>query len=287
MRRLFAKRTDLALEARELWQESAGTATKLAGVKAVEKKVQGYSVTRIDILDRRGEAALGKPVGSYRTLDLSAFWQRSEGFFDRAVRAVGQQLRELIPESGSVLVAGLGNAAMTPDAVGPLAVDSLLVTRHMVRSMPAQFGQFTPVSALCTGVLAQTGLETLELVQAAAQRVKPAAIIAIDALAARSRHRLCATVQLGDTGLIPGSGVGNHRRAIDRAALGVPVIAIGVPTVIDGAALRDEDAPPSGLFVTPQDIDHRVRELGQLIGMGVTLALQPNLTLEAVNALTG
>ena len=126
---MFAKRTDLALEARELWQESAGTATKLAGVKAVEKKVQGYSVTRIDILDRRGEAALGKPVGSYRTLDLSAFWQRSEGFFDRAVRAVGQQLRELIPESGSVLVAGLGNAAMTPDAVGPLAADSVLITR--------------------------------------------------------------------------------------------------------------------------------------------------------------
>ena len=101
---MFAKRTDLALEARELWQESAGTATKLAGVKAVEKKVQGYSVTRIDILDRRGEAALGKPVGSYRTLDLSAFWQRSEGFFDRAVRAVGQQLRELLPEQGGCRV---------------------------------------------------------------------------------------------------------------------------------------------------------------------------------------
>ena len=136
---MFAKRTDLALEARELWQESAGTATKLAGVKAVEKKVQGYSVTRIDILDRRGEAALGKPVGSYRTLDLSAFWQRSEGFFDRAVRAVGQQLRELIPESGSVLVAGLGNAAMTPDAVGPLAADSVLDSRQQ-KSAREQLG---------------------------------------------------------------------------------------------------------------------------------------------------
>lgn len=123
------------------------------GVKAAEKKVQGYPVTRIDILDRRGEAALGKPAGSYRTLDLSAFWQRSEGFFDRAVRAVGQQLRELIPESGSVLVAGLGNAAMTPDAIGPLAADSVLITRHLIAAMPRQFSGFRPVAVLRTGVL--------------------------------------------------------------------------------------------------------------------------------------
>ena len=116
----------------------------------------------------------------------------------------------------------------------------------------------------------------------------PAGARAIDALAARSRHRLCATVQLGDTGLIPGSGVGNHRKAVNARTLGVPVIALGVPTVIDGAALcGDEDAPPSGLFVTPQDIDRRVRELGRLIGYGVTLALQPGLTPEDAAALLG
>ena len=114
---MFTKRTDLAIEAHELWQESAGKTTRLAGVKATEKKIQGYPVTQVDILDREGEAALGKPAGSYRTLDLTAFWQRGDGFFDRAVRAVGQQVKELTPDSGPVLVVGLGNRAMTPDAV--------------------------------------------------------------------------------------------------------------------------------------------------------------------------
>ena len=137
-------------------------------------------------------------------------------------------------------------------------------------------------------MLARTGVETLELIRGAADRLHPSVVIAIDALAARSRHRLCATVQLGDTGLIPGSGVGNHRKAVNARTLGVPVIALGVPTVIDGAALYgDEDAPPSGLFVTPQDIDRRVRELGRLIGYGVTLALQPGLTPEDAAALLG
>ena len=114
---MFEKRTDLALEARELWQESAGKTTRLPGVKARETKLQGYPLTRVDILDEAGEQALGKPVGSYRTLDLTAFWQRGNGFFDRAVQAAGQQLRELLPEQGTVLVAGWGKRAMTPDAV--------------------------------------------------------------------------------------------------------------------------------------------------------------------------
>ena len=124
---MFTKRTDLAIEAHELWRESAGKTTRLAGVKATEKKIQGYPVTQVDILDREGEAALGKPAGSYRTLDLTVFWQRGDGFFDRAVRAVGQQVKELTPDSGPVLVVGLGNRAMTPDAVGPLAADSVLI----------------------------------------------------------------------------------------------------------------------------------------------------------------
>lgn len=174
------------------------------------------------------------------------------------------------------------------------------MTRHMVRTLPRQFQGFTPVSALCTGVLARTGLETLELIQGAAARVRPAAVIAIDALAARSRDRLCATVQLSDTGLTPGLRAwAIHRRAVDRAALGVPVIAVGVPTVIDGATLCADllaeagcpQQPLSGrgaaLFVTPQDIDQRVTELGRMVGYAVTLALQRGLTLEDVTGLLG
>ena len=145
-----------------------------------------------------------------------------------------------------------------------------------------------PLAALRTGVLAQTGVETLELIRGAVSHIRPTVVIAVDALAARSRHRLCATVQLSDAGLTPGSGVGNHRKAVDAAALGVPVIALGVPTVIDGAALcGQEDDAPTGLFVTPRDIDSRVRELGRLIGRGLTLALQPGLSAEEVAALLG
>ncbi len=153
---MFTKRTDLAIEAHELWQESAGKTTRLAGVKATEKKIQGYPVTQVDILDREGEAALGKPAGSYRTLDLTAFWQSGDGFFDRAVRAVGQQVKELTPDSGPVLVVGLGNRAMTPDAVGPLAADSILITRHLIDAMPQHFSGFRPVAALRPGVLGTT-----------------------------------------------------------------------------------------------------------------------------------
>ena len=200
-------------------------------------------------------------------------------YFDRGVRCLAGELAALLPE-GPVLAAGLGNRAMTCDAVGPASIDNLLVTRHMIRAMPRQFADFRPVAAVCPGVLARTGLEALELVRGAVERVRPAAVIAVDALAARDSARLCATVQLSDTGLVPGSGVGNRRSALDRGTLGVPVIAVGIPTVVD-ADLR------AGLFLTPRDIDQRIRELGRLLGYGITLALQPSLTAADVTALLG
>ena len=281
-------RTDLAMEAHELLCAKSRAQT-LSGVDSRTVFRRGCSVTSVRIDTEGAARQLGKPRGRYVTLDLSPLQKNADDVLERASRAVGAELRALLGENvKSVLVAGLGNASMTPDAIGPAAVENLLVTRHMVRTLPRQFRGFTPVSALCTGVLARTGVETLELIRGAADRLHPSVVIAIDALAARSRHRLCATVQLGDTGLIPGSGVGNHRKAVNARTLGVPVIALGVPTVIDGAALCGaEDAPPSGLFVTPQDIDRRVRELGRLIGYGVTLALQPGLTPEDAAALLG
>ena len=296
---MFAKRTDLALEARELWQESAGKTTRLAGVKATKRKQEGYPVTRVDILDQRGEEALGKPRGTYLTVDLTTFWQRREDFFQRAVRAVGAPLKELIPTEGPVLVVGLGNRAMTPDAVGPLAADHVLVTRHLISAMPRQFSGFRPVSVLRTGVLGTTGVESAESVRGLAAEVKPACVIAVDALASRRTGRVCAAVQLSDTGIIPGSGVGNHRSPLNAGTLGVPVIAIGVPTVVDSATLAADLLEESGvtdydaealqksrqnLMVTPRDIDQQVRDLGKVIGYGINWALQ-DLEIDEMNAL--
>ena len=296
---MFNRRTDLALEAKELWQESAGQTTRLPGVKARTTKQEGYPMTRVDILDQRGEEALGKPSGTYLTIDLSTFWKRQEDFFQRAVRAVGSQLKGMLPEDGAALVVGLGNAAMTPDAVGPLALDNLLVTRHLIAAMPRHFSGFRPVAAFRTGVLGTTGVESAEAVRGLVAQIKPAMVIAVDALASRRTGRVCTTVQLSDTGIIPGSGVGNHRAALNAETLGVPVFSIGVPTVVDAATLAadlleesgvtnfDHEAlnqANQGMTVTTRDIDAQVRDLGKVIGYAINWALQ-DLEIEEITAL--
>ena len=295
---MFQKRTDLALEARELWQESAERTSRLSGVKATKTRQEGYPVTRVDILDHRGEEALGKPQGSYLTIDLTTFWQRKADFFERAVRAVGGQLKQLLPAEGSVLVIGLGNDAMTPDAVGPLSLESVLVTRHLISAMPRQFAGFRPVAVFRTGVLGTTGVESAEAVRGLVEQVKPCLVIAVDALASRRMGRVCATVQLSDTGIVPGSGVGNHRSALNAETLGVPVFALGVPTVVDAATLAADLLEESGVeqvdearlrdngsfMVTTRDIDQQVRDLSKVVGYGINWALQ-DLEIEEINAL--
>ena len=295
---MLAKRTDLALEARELWQESAERTTRLSGVKATKTKQEGYPVTRVDILDERGEKALGKPQGSYLTVDLTSFWQRKADFFERAVRAVGSQLKALLPGEGPALVIGLGNEAMTPDAVGPLAADNILITRHLIAAMPKHFAGFRPVAVFRTGVLGTTGMESAEAVRGLVEEIKPSLVIAVDALASRRVGRVCATVQLSNTGIIPGSGVGNHRSALNQETLGVPVFAIGIPTVVDAATLAADLLEESGvenigpealqggggLMVTTQDIDRQVRDLSKVVGYGINWALQ-DLEIEEMNAL--
>lgn len=296
---MTGKRTDLALEARELWQESAQRTTRLSGVKATKTKREGYPVTRVDILDQRGEEALGKPRGSYLTIDLTTFWQRKADFFERAVRAVGSQLKELLPAEGPVLIVGLGNEAMTPDAVGPLAADNILITRHLIAAMPRHFAGFRPVAVFRTGVLGTTGVESAEAVRGLVAQVQPALVIAIDALASRRCERVCATVQLSDTGIIPGSGVGNHRSALNEETLGIPVLAVGIPTVVDAATLAAdlleesgvENVDPEslrrgqgGLMVTTRDIDQQVRDLSKVVGYGINWALQ-DLEIQEMSAL--
>ena len=292
------RRTDLAVEAAQLWREHGG-AGALPGVAQGEALREGFPVETVRILDRQGEEALGKPAGSYVTLTLKGLARRERDAFGRAARAVAAELTALLGLGAGegVLVVGLGNRAITPDEIGPLAADHTLATRHLVETVPEHFGAFRPVAALAAGVLGTTGVESGELAQAVAGKVEPGCIIAVDALAARSVERICATVQLTDTGIVPGSGVGNHRFALDRKHLGVTVVALGVPTVVDGATLaldileeagRDDLDPAalrgvgSSFLVTPRDIDQRVKDLARVIGFGIDLALHPHLSVEDV-----
>ena len=297
---MLKRRTDLALAAQELWAESAEKETKLEGVRARDSLREGYQVTTVDILDEQGASSLGKPVGSYVTVQLDALARREEDAFGRAARAIAAELNGLLklPEEATCLVVGLGNRAITPDAIGPGVTDHTMVTRHLVEQVPEHFGSFRPVAALAAGVLGTTGVESGELVKAVAEKIRPGCIIAVDALASRSMDRVCTTVQLANTGIVPGSGVGNHRAALNRETLGVPVIAVGVPTVVDAGTLAadilaeagQEGLDPEalagagdGLMVTPRDIDQRVADLVKVIGYGINLALQPGLTIEDVD----
>lgn len=283
---MLAKRTDLALEARELWQESAENTGRLSGVRAKTSRQEGCPVTKVEILNDRGAKALGKPCGRYFSVDLKECLHRRD--FDRAVRVVGRQLRLLTPREGSLLIAGLGNAAMTPDAIGPLTAQHLLVTRHLISALPEQFGAFRDVAVLTPGVLGSTGIETAEAVRSLAAQLRPAAVIAVDALASRRMSRLCTTVQISDSGIVPGSGVGNHRHALNKETLGVPVIALGVPTVVDAATVAADLLEENGIteisperlqkgsnvFVTPRDIDAQVRQIGKILGYAINWAFQ-------------
>ena len=291
------RRTDLALEARELWQERTGAVTALPGVEARDSLREGIPVNTVRVLDGRGESALGKPQGTYVTLTLEGLANREEDIFQRSVRALagemGQLLRSL-PGDGLVLVAGLGNRAITPDAIGPKVHQNTLVTRHLVRQMPEHFGVLRPVASVTAEVMGNTGMESGELVRAVCEKLRPVCVIAVDALASRSLKRLCKTVQIADTGITPGSGVGNHRMGLTQDTLGVPVIALGVPTVVDGATLAadllgTDELPDLGegrdLLVTPKDIDGQVNDLSKVIGYGLSMALQPGISLEELELL--
>lgn len=292
---MWKQRTDLALEAKELWQQSASQQTKLEGVEAREHTREGFGVDVVQVLDKRGEQALGKPVGTYITLTLDGLKRREEDAFGRAARAIAGELRPLltsVDKSAPVLVVGLGNRAITPDAIGPLVHQHTMVTRHLVEQVPEHFGAFRPVASLSAGVLGTTGVESGSLIRAVCEAIRPACVIAVDALASRSLHRVCRTVQLADTGIVPGSGVGNHRKALNRETLGIPVIAMGVPTVVDAATLAMDllgrEEPPElargveNLMVTPRDIDAQVADLSKVIGFGINLALHDGLTVEDV-----
>jgi len=300
----WTRRTDLAVEARDIWAESARETTALSGVQAEEQIAHGYPVTVVRILDQTGEEALGKPQGTYITVELDALNRREEDAFRRGVFALRDHLLPLLHlgQDDTILVVGLGNRAVTPDAVGPMTAKHTLATRHLVDQAPEHFGTFRRVAVVQPGVLGTTGLESAETVQAIAQRLRPDRIIAVDALASRKLSRVCRTVQLCDTGIVPGSGIGNNRAALNEQTLGIPVVALGVPTVVDAGTLaadlleeagRGTATPPEfegfggGMVVTPKEIDAQVEDVSKLLGYALNCALHEGLTIEDVDMLTG
>ena len=278
-------RTDLAMEAKELFERSAGEQTRLSGVLARETDRRGVRMTLVRILDAEGEQALGKPRGTYITAELDALARREPGSFAAAARTISRALRELLGPCRQALVVGLGNREITPDAIGPEAVRNLIVTRHLGSELPEALTGLTSVAACQPGVLGQTGIESLALVKSAMQTAQPDVVIVIDALAAAEPGRLFRTVQLTDTGIVPGSGVGNSRQEFSQRTLGVPVVAVGVPTVMDAAGALQPALTrdmPQGLLVTLRDVDARVREMGRLVGYGCDLALHRGLSLAEI-----
>ncbi len=290
----FLPRTDLALEERE----SRGSAD-LEGVRFLERDISGYRVSEVIIENEIGSQALCKPAGRYITIELDRLIRREDSAFEDGARALASLLSDLLPENGPVLIAGLGNPAITPDAVGHIAAKNALVTLHLIDAPGGVFSDLRPVACVEPGVLGTTGIESVEVVRAVAEKIRPAAVIAVDALASRRAERLCRTVQITDTGIVPGSGVGNARKELSANTLGVPVIAVGVPTVVDAATLAvslaedcgarlDEDRLRSaggGLIVTPRDIDSKVADISKLVGYGIDLALQPSLSVSDLDML--
>ena len=286
----MAFRTDLAVEA----IENHKTAAALPHVRQSDRTLEGFAVHEVRILSEDAAREIGKPQGRYLTLELDALIRREEDAFPRACKALSTLLRELLPHpnDGPVLIAGLGNRMITPDAIGPQTADHVIATRHLVAQSPAIFADWRPVSALAPGVLGQTGVETGEVICGVLDRVRPAAVIAVDALAAGRLSRLLRTVQLADTGITPGAGVGNARAALNKETLGVPVIAVGVPTVVDGATLAHEISSQLGqpdcealddlsqpVMITTRDIDREVADISRMIGYAVNMALHPHLSV--------
>ena len=292
-------RTDLALERAGELQDEGGLPK---GVSVRQESRYGTRATVVTVTSRAGETALGKPRGTYITVELGRVLRREKGSFESAAQCISDYLKEMLKLSSRlpVLVAGLGNREVTPDAIGPLTADHILVTRHMVEAVPETFGEFRPVSATVPGVLGTTGVESAETVRALAERIGAAAVIAVDALAARDTGRLCSTLQICDTGISPGSGIGNRRSALDQKAIGCPVIALGVPTVTDAATMASdlfqragmevEEAQlrkvSTGMIVTSGDIDRRVREIARVLSYAINSALHADLTLEELTDLT-
>ncbi|MBQ8574537.1 MAG: GPR endopeptidase [Clostridia bacterium] len=285
-------RTDLALERHEVIK-----ADSPEGVVSETFEKNGITFTKIKVTNESGAESLGKPVGTYITAEIPSLVTRSP-VDEEIIEAIGEELRSLLPKEGTVLAVGLGNTDITPDAVGPESISMVLATRHISAELSESvgLGDLRPVAGFTPGVLGKTGVETAESVKGLAETVKPCAVIVVDALAARRLKRLGNTVQMSDTGITPGSGVGNARAAINKESIGVPVISMGIPTVVDAQTLvndltddtkeisREEN---KRMIITPREIDLVVERASRIIGLSINKALQPHLSVDEVMMLVG
>lgn len=325
-KRQFQIRTDLAIEAREMVAERQNTAeTKWRGVEAETLEQDDYTLTRVRITDEEGSREMGKPIGEYVTIESERLKENGVECHEEIIQLLAEELRRMakLKSGESVLIAGLGNWNITPDALGPKVVSRILVTRHLQGSLPEEIEKTVrPVAAISPGVMGLTGIETGEIMKGLVERLKPSLLIAIDALAARRSGRINATIQMSDTGVAPGAGVGNKRMMLDRETLGIPVIAIGVPTVVDAATLVNDtmdrilagmirqtengsafyrmlqdleqeekysmitemlDPYTENMFVTPKEVDAVIDRLANIIANGINIALHPGITMEDIS----
>ena len=316
-------RTDLAIEAHEMLTEAA---EEIAGVDVQAHDTGNIHVTRVKIETPQAQQQMGKPMGSYITLEIPDLKSADNEQYETACRTLAEEIGSLITlnEHTNILVVGLGNWNITPDALGPQVVSKLMVTRHLLEYIPDQIGEgVRSVCAISPGVLGITGMETGEIIRGVVDKIQPDIVIAIDALAARNLERISSTIQICDTGISPGAGVGNKRKALNVETLGVPVIAIGIPTVIDAAtitadtlnivvdsmlknadensgfykmlksmdkdeqyALVKEVLSPhlADFMVTPKEVDLLIDRVSRMVANGINLALHDNLTFEDIEA---
>ncbi|PKM51066.1 MAG: GPR endopeptidase [Firmicutes bacterium HGW-Firmicutes-7] len=317
-------RTDLALEAREI---AGDIKTELKGIKVITEKLTdlNMNITKVQVLDEQGEKQINKPIGNYITIECEGIKRNSTDQKKDIVEAVANELKKICDwRNKTILVIGLGNQRVTPDSLGPKVVANLIVTRHLFQEFEGMNDDvIQPVSAIAPGVMGQTGMETVEIVKGVVDAIKPDIVIAVDALASRRTNRVNTTIQIADTGVHPGSGVGNRRKGLTQKTLGVPVIAIGVPTVVDAATIVNDtmeelinqikhNTNSSGqiidamiqmtdvekyklikeilypyvgdLFVTPKEIDEVIERISDILAMALNRTLHPDMEYEEIRS---
>ena len=311
---MYNFRTDLASERRDIYKKANNLENEIDGIESEQEEIsENIKVERVRILNENGEKAIGKPIGNYITLDIKKLKIAQDEDIEKSAETLSNELKKLIDthidKQGEILVVGLGNIYVTPDSLGPKVINEIEVTRHIINYLPQYVEEGTRmVSAISPGVLGTTGIETLEILKGIVDNINPKLVIVIDALASRSIERISSTIQISDTGIVPGAGVGNTRAEISQSTLGIPVIAIGIPTVVETAVLvndcldlfitrlqeeaksndylnklKEEDnyeeirevliPKDYNLIVTPKEIDDLIENMKDVVSKGINLSM--------------